>query len=339
VPRSVLIVKLAAIGDVVMALPMVTALRAQDPEVRITWAVGTAAAPLLRCVDGIAETIVIDDVALLSGGRASKVQAVLGAWSALSGRRFDLAITAHSDPRYRLLAARVRATERRWLGERRIRPRLVPGRYYGDEYVRLVTEIDDSRATRVPAPHIRTTLDSQVSSTLATLGSRPLVAFAPGGARNAARENPLRRWPLESYASLARSLAADGFTVVLTGDAGDEWVRPVFRGTAAIDLVGSTTLPGLAALFARCAAVVAHDSGALHVARLAGAPVVGLFGPTLPAAVMREEPAAIAIWRGAELPCAPCYDGREFAACPSNRCLALIEPEVVAGRVRALAKH
>ena len=70
----------------------------------------------------------------------------MSGWSALRGRRFDLVITAHSDPRYRMLAARVRAAERRWLGERDARPRLVPGRYYGDEYVRLVTGVDDGTA-------------------------------------------------------------------------------------------------------------------------------------------------------------------------------------------------
>src|SRR6185369_12050322 len=127
VSRSVLIVKLAAIGDVVMALPMVTALREQDPETRITWLCGKTAAPLVACVEGVDECIVIDDVAILSGNKARKAQAVVTGWSALRGRRFDLAITAHSDPRYRMLAARVRAGERRWLGERGSRPGLVPG--------------------------------------------------------------------------------------------------------------------------------------------------------------------------------------------------------------------
>ncbi len=52
VARTVLIVKLAAVGDVVMALPMVTALRAEDPDIRITWMCGRKAAPLVRLVEG-----------------------------------------------------------------------------------------------------------------------------------------------------------------------------------------------------------------------------------------------------------------------------------------------
>src|SRR5689334_2892526 len=164
VPRSVLLVKLAAIGDVVMALPMVTALRAQDADTKITWLCGRSAAPLVERVEGIDECVVVDDVAILSGNRAQKTQAVMAGWSSLRGRRFDLVITAHSDPRYRVLGARVRARQRRWLGEHGERPRLVPGRYYGDEYVRLVTEIDDKSAIRFAPPPLRATLDAAVAS-------------------------------------------------------------------------------------------------------------------------------------------------------------------------------
>jgi heptosyltransferase II len=334
--RSVLIVKLAAIGDVVMALPMVTALRAQDPAARITWLCGKTAAPLVAQVDGIDECIVVDDVAVLSGSPMQKARAVMTGWSALRGRRFDLVITAHSDVRYRMLAARVRAAERRWLGERGARPRLVPGRYYSDEYVRLVTGIDDGTARRFAPPLVQVALDPAVAERIASLGGRRLIALAPGGARNAARDNPLRRWPIANYVALARRLAADGYAVLLTGSRDDAPVREAFAGTDVADLIGATTLPGLAALYGRCTAVVTHDSGPLHVARLVDAPVVALFGPTPPTAMMRESSRAIALWPGVALPCAPCYDGRNFAACASNRCLQLLLPDTVAASINTL---
>ena len=336
VPRSVLIVKLAAIGDVVMALPMVTALRAADPDTRITWLCGATVAPLLRYVDGIDELVVVDDAAVLAGTRVEKARAVMSAWSALRGRHFDLVVTAHSDRRYRMLAARVRGGERRWLGERARRSRLVPGRYYGDEYVRLVTGIDDHNAVRFAAPPVRATLDAKVAERIGDSTVDRLVALAPGGARNPAQDNPLRRWPLERYAALADLLAARGRRVLMTGGSDDTWVRSAFAGVPIIDLIGDTTLPGLFALYARCAAVVTHDSGPMHLARLAGVPVVGMFGPTLPAMFFRESADAIVLWPGTVLPCAPCYDGVEFAACADNRCMQLIEPVDVAARVDSL---
>jgi heptosyltransferase-2 len=336
VPRSVLIVKLAAIGDVVMALPMITALRAQESAIRITWVCGTTVAPLLERVEGIDEVVAVDDVAVLSGNRAQKARAVMAGWSALASRRFDLVLTAHSDPRYRMLAALVRARERRWLGEKGPRPRLVAGRAHSDEYVRLVTGVDDGRAIRYAPPAFRVELDAGIAPRLERLAPRRLVALAPGGARNPARDNPLRRWPLERYAALARLLEAGGDAVILTGGADDAWIRPAFAEVDAVDLVGATTLPGLAALYARCSAVVTHDSGPMHIARLVDAPLVGLFGPTLPASVIRESPRVVPLWPGAALPCAPCYDGQDFADCESNRCLQLIAPDAVVAAIDAL---
>jgi ADP-heptose:LPS heptosyltransferase len=72
VPRSVLIVKLAAIGDVAMALPMIAALRSNAPETRITWLCGRIAAPLVRCVDGVEDVVVTDETAVLAGNPAGK---------------------------------------------------------------------------------------------------------------------------------------------------------------------------------------------------------------------------------------------------------------------------
>ena len=231
VSASVLIVKLAAIGDVAMALPMVTAMRQRDPGARVAWLAGATVAPLLRAVEGVDEVLVVDDNAILAGTRARKMQAVLGAWRLLSGRSFDLVLTAHTDHRYKLLTARVRATERRWLGERAQRPGLVPGRSFRAEYVRLVTGTDDRHAAVAAAPPVRATLDDAVGARLAASPPGRRIALAPGGARNAARESPLRRWPLDRYAALAAALVARGDTVVVTGGPDDDWVRPAFAGT------------------------------------------------------------------------------------------------------------
>ncbi|MEO8676228.1 MAG: glycosyltransferase family 9 protein, partial [Casimicrobiaceae bacterium] len=234
---------------------------------------------------------------------------------------------------------RVRAAERRWFGERGGRPRHVPGRYYGDEYVRLVTGIDDGNATRYAPPPVRATLDADVEQRIAELDGRRMIALAPGGARNPARDNPLRRWPLEHYVALARRLVAKSHAVLLTGSADDAWIRPAFAGIDVVDLIDSTSLPGLVALYARCAAVVTHDSGPLHLARLVDARVVALFGPTAPATILRESTRTIALWPGVALPCAPCYDGQSFAKCTSNRCLQMLLPDTVAASVSALVGH
>jgi heptosyltransferase-2 len=158
---------------------------------------------------------------------------------------------------------------------------------------------------------------------------KPWVALAPGGARNLLREDALRRWPLDRYARLAELLQAEGFQVVLTGAAGDGWVREAFQGSGCLDLIGQTSLGDLVALYARCRLVVTHDSGPLHLAALSGARVLALFGPTNPAEKMPPEGSARALWGGEKLACRPCYDGKNYAPCRRNVCLEGVGVEVV----------
>ena len=339
VARSALIVKLAAIGDVVMALPMVTALREANPTVHIAWMCGSGVAPLLACVEGIDELIVVDEAALLAGAPLAKVRGGLAAARAVFGRWFDDVYVAHADRRYRRLVMTVRASRRRWLGGGAGYRPMLPGRTHTDEYVRLVTGIDDFRAPAMPPPSLSVTMRPELDRELSEFardGSR-LVALAPGGARNVARDNPLRRWPLDRYRQLARLLSERGYRIVLVGDSSDEWVRAAFDSVGVLDLVGRTDLQTLVALFRRCAAVVTHDSGPLHLARLAPARVVALFGPTPPSVFFRPAATAAVLWPGAALPCAPCYDGRDFAACADNRCMQMIETAEVLARVVELA--
>lgn len=331
-PRTVLIVKLAAIGDVVMALPMVTALRDQDPDVRITWMCGHKAAPLVRLVEGISEVVSVNEAAMLAGSPIAQVAAVIGAWRRIGIRRFDAVLIAHSDTRYRVLAWSVVAKLRRWLGGSAGSRGIVPGRLHTDEYLRLVTGLDDYRARSYGPPRIRVELSADLRRRLQRFNPDgcPLVAITPGGARNVARENPLRRWPLDRYAHLARTLQGQGYRVVLTGDRTDGWVRTAFRDINVLDLIGATDLPSLAALLGACAAVVGHDSGPLHLARLLGTHVIALLGPTPPSMFFRPDAKTTVLWPGGLLPCAPCYNGHEFASCRNNVCMHMIDCDDVA---------
>lgn len=320
-----------------MALPMVTAIRQKHVDVHITWMVGRTAAPLLRAIEGIDVLVEVDDRALLNGTRIEKMRAVFAAWKALGTWRFDDVYIAHHDPRYTLLAVPVSGARFRF--GTTAGPRAIPGRSMSDDYARLVSQGDDYRMQRPLPPTWHAILPPNLHSQLRAFArDRRLVALVPGGARNVARDNPLRRWPLERYANLARELDARGCAVIVIGDATDNWVRSAFDTVPVLDLVGATSLDVLLPLFARCAAVVAHDSGPLHIARLAGARIVALFGPTLPPTFLRPEGSSAVLWPGIALPCAPCYDGTDFAPCSDNRCMQMITiPDVLAQVERSAA--
>ena len=75
--------------------------------------------------------------------------------------------------------------------------------------------------------------------------------------------------------------------------------------------------------------VIAHDTGPMHLARLVGARLVALFGPTPPSSFVPSDDRTTVLWGGAHLACRPCYDGREFAECSDNECMSSISADVV----------
>ena len=132
----------------------------------------------------------------------------------------------------------------------------------------------------------------------------------PGGAKNVLRESALKRWPVQHYVAVARALLADGLDVALVGNSDDEWVRPHFAGMGVTDLMGGASLPETLDLFANSDLVIAHDTGPMHLARLVGARLIALFGPTSPSNFVLPDDATTVLWGGEHLACRPCYDGK-----------------------------
>jgi heptosyltransferase-2 len=150
----------------------------------------------------------------------------------------------------------------------------------------------------------------QVAAVCARLGiapGRPLVVFAPG-----AEFGPAKRWPPRHFAALAQAIAgaAPDTQIALLGSPKDrDTCRQVLAqaGAAApniLDLADRTTLGEAIALIARADAVVANDSGLLHVASALNRPVVALYGPTDPdhAPPLSDVARALSL----RLDCAPC---------------------------------
>ena len=116
--------------------------------------------------------------------------------------------------------------------------------------------------------------------------------------RNVLRESALKRWPVGHYAELARQLLKHDCEIVLLGNSEDAWVRAEFAGVPATDLIGSTTIPEMLRVLADCDLVVSHDTGPMHLARIAGAPIIALFGPTMPAQFIVPDESTTVLWGG-----------------------------------------
>ncbi|MBF0561240.1 MAG: glycosyltransferase family 9 protein [Alphaproteobacteria bacterium] len=326
----ILIIKLAAIGDVIMASSMIPALRSRHPAAHITWLVGSLASPLVAALPGVDEVISIDEKALLRGSLFQRVRTVVGVWGRLRGRRFDLIVTAHPDRRFGLLTLGVRGRQRRALWARPMGG-FVPGRHHSHEYVRLVSDRDGPEMLSGEVPVFTPPLPAALAQRLET--SAKLVLLAPGGASNTMRDSPMRRWPVTCYRALAEKLIEAGHRVVLIGAPSDIWVREHFQGIDTVDLLGETGLVDLVAVMRRAALVVSHDSMSAHMPRLAGVPVVALFGPTDPGWFAYPDARSRVLWGGAGRPCRPCYDGKEFTPCEEVMCMKSLSVDIVMAAV------
>ena len=148
-----------------------------------------------------------------------------------------------------------------------------------------------------------------------------LVALCPSAA-----DRPSRCWPIPSFARLAGLLSERRFQVALFGPPSEKRALEETARLAGLPLPQiQPGLRGLAACLSKVKAVVANDSGLLHLAAAAGGRVVGLYGPEAPAESLPRGFRAKAMYLS--LDCSPC----RAQTCPlrHHRCLEDLRPEDV----------
>jgi len=175
-------------------------------------------------------------------------------------------------------------------------------------------------------------------------------AGVDGGARlivmHVSAGNPFRRWPREHFADVAATLAREdpARRIIITSGPSDEQAAASVadearrRAGAAADAIvrcGEFDLAELRALLERAALYIGGDSGPLHIAATSPAPIVALFGPTLPERSMPWRDAslgAVAVDAG-PLPCRPCH--QRHCVPGDYRCLTRITLDQVLDAARA----
>lgn len=323
-PRSILVLRYSALGDVVLATSVLEPLRAAFPGVRIEWVTAPAYAPLLEGLPGLAAVHVLE-----RGG----LRAAVALGRRLRGR-FDLAIDLQNKVKSSVVA---RAAAPRRLAFRRRSARQVALALVGiDPPVRgphataLYAEALRPLGVGGPGP-VRVSLgDAARARAGAALEgvARPRVAVAPGASQ------ATKRWPADRFAAVAEAMHARGASLVLAGGPADREALAAFRAACRAPVAADlTALPveALAAAIAGVDLLVACDSGPVHLATAVGTPVLAVFGPTS-AARWGPPPPGRAL--SLPLPCAPCSN-HGGARCPEghHRCML----DLVAGEVAAAA--
>lgn len=316
---KILIVKIGAIGDVALSLSMLQAFQ----ESEITWVVGRASNSLLKSTGSVLRLITVDEFKLLEGNLISKIWEVLKVWRVLFFKKFDLVITAHPDPRYRILSLFSLKKEHRYFirGDKTFP---VSGVFHGVHYLELALghkandqKINWPKLTLPPIEHL-----------VGKLHNKPLLILSAGGCKNHEGKK-LRMWPVEYYVQLAQLLQKYDCEIALVGMMQDEWILERFIGINVLSFIGKTTLLELIALLKRAVGVVTHDGGTLHLARLVGCNLCGIFGPSSPKDFSLDKDGEIMLWGGTGLKCRPCYNGKTFAHCSHQSCMKQVYPEDV----------
>jgi ADP-heptose:LPS heptosyltransferase len=294
-PRNILIIDFGQLGDVVMSLPALRAIRARFPNARISVAAGKPSSEIVEMSGHADAVIAIDRVALRDGFKPLSILRIFRVVKDVRGRQFDFVIDLHSLSETNLMGflsgAQQRLFSRRrgrsldFLSNFRPRPPLEENnrtRHQVDRYLDVLRPLGIEDAPRLAKLASRPETDREVSALLhkakADIGA-PLVGLFPGAGHES------RRWPLERFAQLAETFdRSDGVrSVVFLGPEERSLVSQIkgsFPSSSVI--LDRLTIPQLAAALARLAVFVSNDTGPMHIAAAVGVPIVLLLDRRAP---------------------------------------------------------
>ncbi len=313
--RSILLIRPGGIGDAVLLIPFVRALRTQLPSASLTVLAERRNAAVFHPLLG-------EDIhELLCYDRLSDL-------ARLVRRSFDLVIDTEQ---WHVLSAFVA----RWVGRRgarigfatNVRATLFthPVPYDDDGFEGAVFFcLLDPLGAQVSAPSpFRSFLP--LTPRGGEIVERPLVALFPGASI------PERRWPPERFREVARWLRSRGCNVIVVGGKEDTKAAQVIAdGVEGVESVaGKTSLEETARLLALADLLVSSDSGVMHLAVAVGTPVVALFGAGIESKWAPRDGVSRVLNK--RLPCSPCTRYGYTPPCPHRaRCVQ----EISVGEVR-----
>jgi len=343
--KRLLVVKLHALGDLVIHTPAFDILRNGLPEYEITLLTTDWAAPAVEGLDSFDHQIVVPTNFFFNrtaGSAASLARLIYK----LRKLRFDTIVSFHKAKSLNRLLMLVSSNQNFYC--------------YGEIDSEHTVKLDEKRHSAPNAEDLaRLALSTMVGATSpgeslphryrwqispgemkkanAILNANSLqngkyAMIFPGGGANPNATEHVRRWRGRGFAKVVDHLSdRAGLKVVLAGSRDDqslcESVREVTTSSP-INLAGTMSIRIMAALMSQARIVITNDSAPLHIAAAVGAPTLGIFGPT--GAAYKLPPGDYVASVSLGLPCSPCYYGK-FKGClfSTIRCMEELGEEKV----------
>jgi lipopolysaccharide heptosyltransferase II len=329
-PFRVLIRSSNWLGDAVMSVPAVRAIKHGRPDAHVTIAAAEKIAPMWKLIPEVDAIISLPESSLLPVVRQLKQQ-----------MPFDAAI---------LFPNSLRVALESWLSgiPRRVgypghwRRRLVnqivreprkpgPPEHHSFRFLRIAE--DCGAETEKTSNAQRPTLNVQLSDSnqLSTINHRPLkIGLCPG-----AEYGPAKRWLPERFAEVAAMISAQSSAQwILFGTKNDAAIGNQIAaaiGDHCVNRIGHTTLDQLIDALRECRLLLTNDTGTMHLAGLLGVPAVAIFGSTEPSLTGPLGNAHIILRHHVE--CSPCL----LRECPIDfRCMKAVSTDEVVDAVRSM---
>lgn len=212
-PQNILVLNFGQIGDVIMGLPALQAIRKRFPAARITAMIGKSGADIVGITDFIDERIVVDRVALLRGNKLDSVGKILKIAADVRRRKFDFVIDIHSlyetnllgffsGAKHRLYANRENRSLDFLCNFQPKPPRENKKQHLTKHYLSVLEPLGVKNAPEFVEIAPRTADLEKIENIFsAKVSGRKFVGLFPGAG------HPSRRWALDNFAQTAKNLA------------------------------------------------------------------------------------------------------------------------------------
>ena len=322
-PFRILIRSSNWLGDAVMSVPAVRAIKNGRPDIHVTIAAPDKIAPMWKLIPEVDAIIPLSEGLLFSVVRLLRQQ-----------MPFDVAILFPNSLRVALetwlsgIPRRVgyRGHCRSWLVNQVVReqrkPR--PPEHHSLRFLRIARECgaETERTSNVQLSD---------SDQLSTINHQPLkIGLCPG-----AEYGPAKRWLPERFAEVAAKITAQAsaqwtlFGTKNDGAIGEQIAAAI--GDHCVNRIGQTTLDQLIDELRQCTLLLTNDTGTMHLAALLGVPVVAVFGSTEPRLTGPLGNGHTILRHHVE--CSPCF----LRECPIDfRCMKAVSADEVAGAVLSM---
>jgi ADP-heptose:LPS heptosyltransferase len=292
-PRNILVIDFGQLGDVVLSLPALRAIRERFPYARITIACGKPGGEIIKLSGYADDVLEVDRVALRDGNKLVSIARIFKFVGQVRKAKYDFVIDLHSLSETNLLGF-LSGAPRRLYARRPGRsldylanfqprpPREAKQAHAVDRYLDVIKPLGIENAPRLPKLKTTTAADQSIETVLkkeqASSGAL-LVGLFPGAGHES------RRWPLEHFAEVADHLIRNEEVRVIVFAGPEErplipQMRTMFP--AQTIFLDRLTIPQLLSAQARLTLFISNDTGPAHTAAAMGTPVVFIMDQPTP---------------------------------------------------------